>query len=52
MNTVFAVLLLILGILLAFVWGINIFVQVIGWILMIAAAVWLIKYLTGDRPHT
>lgn len=52
MNTVYAVLLLVLGILLAFVWGINIFVQVIGWVLMIAAAVWLIKYLAGDRTGT
>lgn len=49
MNTVIAVLLLVLGILLAFVWGINIFVQIIGWVLMIGAAIWLIKYLAGDR---
>jgi hypothetical protein len=52
MNTVFAVLLLILGILLAFVWGINIFVQIIGWVLMVGAIVWLVKYLAGDRTRT
>lgn len=52
MNTVLAVLLLILGILLAFVWGINIFVQIIGWVLMVAAIVWLVKYLAGDRTRT
>jgi hypothetical protein len=44
-----AILALIFGILLATVWAVNIFVQIIGLILIAAGAVWLFRYLTGTR---
>lgn len=52
MNTVVAVVLLILGLLLALVWGVNIFIQILGWALVAVAVIWLIKYLSGNRTRT
>lgn len=52
MNTVVAVLLLVLGLLLALVWGVNLFVQILGWILVAVAVIWLINYLSGNRTRT
>jgi hypothetical protein len=49
MNTVAAIAILILGLLLVFVWGVHILVQILGWVLIVAAVVWLIKFLGSNR---
>lgn len=51
MSTLGAIIALILGLLLVFVWGVHIIVQILGWILVAAAAIWLLKYLVGDRTR-
>ena len=52
MNIAVAALLLVLGLLLALVWGVHLVVQILGWILVVVAVVWLVSYLTGNRTRT
>lgn len=49
MSTIGAILALILGILFLTVWSVNVIFTILGWILVIAAVVWLIRYLTASR---
>jgi hypothetical protein len=52
MNAVLAIILLVLGLLLVFVWGVHIVVVIFGWLLAAAAVVWLLNYLFGNRTRT
>ena len=46
-----AILALILGIALL-IWTAHIVLHVIAWIIIIAAAVWIVRYLVGNRNRT
>jgi hypothetical protein len=52
MSTIGSIILLVLGILLATVWAVNIIVQILGIIVAVAAAVVLFRVLTGNRNRT
>lgn len=49
MSTIGAIIALVLGILFVTVWAVNVFIQILGWILIVAATVWLVRYLTANR---
>lgn len=46
------ILALILGVLLVTIWAVNTVLVIIGWVIIVAAAVVIVKYLLGNRSRT
>jgi hypothetical protein len=51
MDIIWPVLLLLLGILIVTMWAVNLIVTVVGYIIIVVAAVAIIRYLVGRRSR-
>lgn len=49
MTTTGAIIALILGILILTFWAVHLLLVILGWVLVVAGAVWLVRILLGNR---
>lgn len=52
MSTTAAIIALVLGILILTFWAVNVLLTILGWVLVIAGAVVLVRYLLGRRNRS
>lgn len=52
MTTTGAIIALILGILILTFWAVHILLTILGWVLIVVGAVWLVRILLGNRKRS
>lgn len=52
MSTTAAIIALVLGILILSFWAVNLLLTILGWVLVVAGAVVLVKYLIGKQNRS
>jgi len=52
MTTTGAIIALILGILILSFWAVHILLTILGWVLIVVGAVWLVRILLGNRKRS